>query len=227
MQQNQQNNGQQGQRGGDLLHTIIYHSACNFSLQLLDRINRAGLLQLFNLINIDNYSDTEIENLKMDGMDQTPAIIVYGQNGKFIYEGENAFGYVNKLVSNYQNNRYKNEIDTNRNRLINYNRGKEETNANDNFIFGYQKDEMGSKSDLYSELNENTNIPMPQQYHYIGLSGNNIDTTGNVKDSDVKLPSGDSTKKINKFNREREDYIDTIKKNMEVEQINAYYNNAQ
>lgn len=214
---------------GYLFYSMLDNGYCK---NLITLIERHGLSKLFKLQLIDNMNDEQITKL---GLQTVPTLLVISENGQqkqqFIYEGNEAFKWVDTFLISRRQNIMK-DAESSR-RLIQNNNTKDRLTQR---LYEYCESEHSGISDAYAYYNEDEkkdiNVAQSKMFSH-GLSYQNdnigaIPLSGNGKIKDYKAKEGltatygneqNLKKAIDRINDERNKQDDKLKQNIELDTI--------
>jgi len=168
-------------------------------------MDREGIIGWFEKMNIDNFS---LEQLLEFGLKSVPAILIISNNKKELYEGRNAFKWIEHFIQNRRNNMAM-MVNSNRQKILQKNM------MINNSITDFSKAEMSGMSDDYAYLNTD----IAQAKNYVNC---NIDTqpiiTFNEKN---KLNQAEMQNAMNDVEKYRKQQNQVLKDDMRNGQIEA------
>ena len=178
---------------------------CKNSVHMWKIMDREGIIGWFEKMNIDNFS---LEQLLEFGLKSVPAILIISNNKKELYEGRNAFKWIEHFIQNRRNNMAM-MVNSNRQKILQKNM------MINNSITDFSKAEMSGMSDDYAYLNTD----IAQAKNYVNC---NIDTqpiiTFNEKN---KLNQAEMQNAMNDVEKYRKQQNQVLKDDMRNGQIEA------
>ena len=214
---------------------LFYSKKCKYCYQLMTVMENQGLLNMFNTRCVDEMTDSDFAKL---GLRCVPTLVlISNQNGKQnkgIYEKEDAFKWVDSVISNRRQNMIK--FAENNRKLIEVNEMKKR--IADGLAENCQI-EMEGISDSYAywkdDITQDIDLPQPKMFvpalkslsmnedSYNALYGIQTVPYQNGLRED-KLSKSDQTKMIGKLENLRKDEDSQLKNIMQQQQINKVMN---
>ncbi len=205
---------------------LFYSKKCKHCLTLTKIMESQGLLQMFTHKCVDDMSDVEITKL---GLQAVPTLVLInnqnGQQKKGIYEKDNAFKWVEAMITNRRQNMIKYAENTRK--LIQANEMKKRFKDG---LFGYCKNESEGLSDAYAYWKDNLehDIDNAQPKTFLPFGHDEQYNIMTIPDNALKnkLTQGDQEKLIQKELSTRNQQDSQIKSIMEKQQIDSVINNS-
>lgn len=211
---------------------LFYSKKCDTCINLRTIMNTQNMLKDFNEKNIDNMSIEEINKL---GLQTVPTIlIVYtysnGESRQGLYEGENAFTWVENVVNTRRQNMMKYNEETRR--LIQNNRVKKQVREG---VLDYCDTENSGVSDGYAyfsekiEIDKQLDLAQPKSFLPYGQDNNFRILSIPVSEEDkkrqgYKINDKDQKKMTADLEKMRNIQDEQIKQSMQSEQIDSIIN---
>lgn len=175
---------------------LFYSNRCAHSSKFLTIISNEGIINLFSLNCIDNIKKEQLIKLSINFF---PAVVVKNQMNTHIYEGNNAFKWLEGIIKFRRDNIAK-IAEENRRRIIKTNK----TIHNDSSGIEHSPNETLGISDEYAYLN--ADCPQPKSFMTYGQDNfNRIATPQNHLENKMEKNEYDAALKQYKAIKENQD----------------------
>lgn len=211
---------------------IFFSKSCNKCRDLMTIMENQGLIYHFTLQDVDEYINNgrsaELEH--MFKLKYVPAILIIndanGNTTHGLYEGDNAFKWVDTVIYNRRQTMIKQSEE--KRRIVNINDMKRKLKDG---MYDYSISEMEGISDDYTHwkknIDDDTNVPHQKAFMPYGQDRKYEILTIPMTKEDIKkcvLKEDDTKKLISDIQKERNMQDNEMKKTMETDRINVVAN---